>query len=275
MILSGILGPLLAGSVWNSLLPSIPELQRALGPSSQIGSILRQLAGFGLGCFCIYFGLALILLKSWARTVGMAFHMIIGTCLLALTLIAFSRISSPGDPTNSISTAVATLVLITGVLVSAGLIAFGFQLTVPAAADAFFGTQPRLESVPKPKCPTCGSELDLMKRCCPKCDADDVQNSFVALRARLVGQNSDQEFPIWLNRETRVGRETAGYEIQLDDSSVSREHAKIEHVDGHFHLHALRDTNGTFVNGTRIRDSEIKSGDTIAFGRVQFRFLIE
>jgi hypothetical protein len=48
-------------------------------------------------------------------------------------------------------------------------------------------------------------------------------------------------------------------------------------LDAHFYLHAMKDTNGTFVNdlSRRVRDMEIRNGDMIAFGRMQFHFIVE
>ncbi len=64
-------------------------------------------------------------------------------------------------------------------------------------------------------------------------------------------------------------------ELVVDDSTVSRQHARIEIVDEHMvKLTDLGSHNGTTVNGYAISDStEVKVNDIISFGRVQFRIV--
>lgn len=60
----------------------------------------------------------------------------------------------------------------------------------------------------------------------------------------------------------------------LDDSTVSRYHASISRNSGRFELADLSSTNGTFVNGARVRKSvTLKRGDEIKFGSARFAFI--
>jgi hypothetical protein len=69
-----------------------------------------------------------------------------------------------------------------------------------------------------------------------------------------------------------IGRGLAA-NLRLDDSSVSRRHAVlISHPSGHRILDD-RSLNGTFVNGTRIEQSDLRNGDVIAIGRVMLLYL--
>ncbi|MGB8002680.1 MAG: DUF1707 and FHA domain-containing protein [Gaiellaceae bacterium] len=56
------------------------------------------------------------------------------------------------------------------------------------------------------------------------------------------------------------------------DSSVSRRHASLRREGAKWWLSDLDSMNGTFLNGWRIAgDAEVRAGDTIALGRVEYR----
>jgi diguanylate cyclase (GGDEF)-like protein len=62
-------------------------------------------------------------------------------------------------------------------------------------------------------------------------------------------------------------------DIQLNDESISRHHARIETgSDGHWLLD-LKSFNGTFVNEQRIEKSKLTDGDYVRFGNCIFRYL--
>ena len=54
--------------------------------------------------------------------------------------------------------------------------------------------------------------------------------------------------------------------ITLADTNVSRQHAEIRPAGTGFELVDLDSTNGTFVNGVRIRQHMLDDGDIISFG---------
>jgi hypothetical protein len=61
-------------------------------------------------------------------------------------------------------------------------------------------------------------------------------------------------------------------DIVLDDRSVSRRHAElVRHGDG-FLLRDLDSTNGSAVNGKRIREAAVRPGDDITIGTVALTF---
>lgn len=71
---------------------------------------------------------------------------------------------------------------------------------------------------------------------------------------------------------THIGRGLAA-DLRLDDVSVSRRHAiLVEHRSG---VRVLddRSSNGTFVNGRRVLQAELESGDMLGLGRVVLRYL--
>lgn len=64
---------------------------------------------------------------------------------------------------------------------------------------------------------------------------------------------------------TSIGRGDAT-QIQLFDDGISRRHAELIHRDGRTYLRDLGSTNGTFCNGQRITELELRDGDKIQVG---------
>ncbi len=75
--------------------------------------------------------------------------------------------------------------------------------------------------------------------------------------------------------ETLLGRSPSN-DWTLLDEGVSREHALVlyEVEDDTFTIEDLQSTNGTKVNGKKIRSSELADGDEIQIGHVRFRFCL-
>jgi hypothetical protein len=62
-------------------------------------------------------------------------------------------------------------------------------------------------------------------------------------------------------------------ELRLDDNSVSRRHAILVPRPAGARILDDRSANGTFVNGRRVQQAELRNGDVIVLGRVVLRFL--
>jgi Protein of unknown function (DUF3662)/FHA domain len=69
----------------------------------------------------------------------------------------------------------------------------------------------------------------------------------------------------------RVGRSEES-EIVLVDASVSRHHAVVEIEAGVPFVRDLDSTNGTFVNGRRVKVMALRDGDELLFGNTHMRF---
>ena len=69
-----------------------------------------------------------------------------------------------------------------------------------------------------------------------------------------------------------VGRGLSA-ELRLDDNSVSRRHAILVPRPAGARILDDRSANGTFVNGRRVQQAELRGGDVIVLGRVVLRFL--
>ncbi len=75
--------------------------------------------------------------------------------------------------------------------------------------------------------------------------------------------------------ETLIGRNPTT-DITLLDEGISREHALIVYDpdEGTYTIEDLQSTNGTKVNGKRIRSSRLADGDDLQIGHTHFQFLL-
>lgn len=71
--------------------------------------------------------------------------------------------------------------------------------------------------------------------------------------------------------KTTIGKKE-GNDITLDDKTISRNHAEIEYTADSFLLRDLDSTNGTYVNGTRVKEAYLLPGDRIKIGRTIMEF---
>ena len=71
--------------------------------------------------------------------------------------------------------------------------------------------------------------------------------------------------------EILLGRHISA-DIRLPDESVSRYHAVMTVTGGVWSITDLGSKSGTFVNGERIQQTSLQSGDVIQFGTMQMKF---
>lgn len=82
----------------------------------------------------------------------------------------------------------------------------------------------------------------------------------------FVIRGNDQGTRFELEKNTlRLGRDSSGA-IQIHDTEVSRQHAEIQRDDQDFGIRDLNSSNGTYVNGQRVREHRLASGDQIQVG---------
>ena len=87
-----------------------------------------------------------------------------------------------------------------------------------------------------------------------------------------VGEgNQGRRYRVRPGRQT-IGRRTDN-DIVIDEPSVSASHAWIMNQQGHYVIMNTLSTNGTFVNGKRVHESELNHGDRIRLGSAEFVFL--
>jgi hypothetical protein len=86
-------------------------------------------------------------------------------------------------------------------------------------------------------------------------------------------QGPDERLLIPLGRGvTHIGRGLAA-DLRLDEDSVSRRHAILVYRSSGSRILDDRSSNGTFVNGRRVTQEDLKDGDVLVLGRVILRYL--
>jgi len=81
----------------------------------------------------------------------------------------------------------------------------------------------------------------------------------------ISGKYQGEEFPIASDREIFIGRAT-DLDVVLVEDMVSRKHAKISFTNELLTIEDLGSTNGTFVNGEKVRRARLKEGDRVLIG---------
>ena len=89
----------------------------------------------------------------------------------------------------------------------------------------------------------------------------------------LIHTEEGREVVHVLGRKTSVGR-TPDNDLQIDAKFISRHHAVILVGPVHTLIEDLNSTNGVQVNGRRITRHSLRDGDTVLFGRAQYRFAV-
>jgi hypothetical protein len=87
----------------------------------------------------------------------------------------------------------------------------------------------------------------------------------------LVMFRSDGErrsFSVVRNMTIIGRREDCDLRIPVGD--VSRKHCRLVRTDDGIRIEDLGSSNGTYVNGTRVQESDLHAGDTVGIGPVQF-----
>ncbi|HEX5098881.1 MAG TPA: GGDEF domain-containing protein [Polyangiaceae bacterium] len=74
------------------------------------------------------------------------------------------------------------------------------------------------------------------------------------------------EAPVEIGRGVRGG-------LLIDSDSVSRRHARVDWTGTVHKIVDLGSTNGTFVNGSRVTQHELRDGDRVQIGKVLLKYL--
>jgi hypothetical protein len=81
----------------------------------------------------------------------------------------------------------------------------------------------------------------------------------------ISGKYQGGEFPLRMEREIVIGR-SSDLDMVLVEDMVSRKHAKISTAGQQIVIQDLGSTNGTFVNGEKVKKIRLKEGDRILVG---------
>ena len=81
----------------------------------------------------------------------------------------------------------------------------------------------------------------------------------------ISGKYQGGEFPLKADKQIVIGR-SSELDMVLVEDMVSRKHAKIMISAGAITIEDLGSTNGTFVNGEKVKQARLKEGDRILIG---------
>jgi pSer/pThr/pTyr-binding forkhead associated (FHA) protein len=102
-------------------------------------------------------------------------------------------------------------------------------------------------------------------------DIDEVvERAGAALVIRSGGGRAGESFTIEEDRVS-IGR-SPDAKVFLDDVTVSRNHARIERRGDSFFVQDDGSLNGTYVNGERVEETKLASGDEIQIGMFKLVF---
>ena len=94
-------------------------------------------------------------------------------------------------------------------------------------------------------------------------DAFLLPGTSVAVSVSNAQTDSDEEIELSESSEILIGR-SYNSTIQFDNKKVSSSHAKIYEYDGKYHICDMNSSNGTYLNGKRIKDAELNDGDVVS-----------
>ncbi|HET8633554.1 MAG TPA: adenylate/guanylate cyclase domain-containing protein [Gemmatimonadales bacterium] len=87
---------------------------------------------------------------------------------------------------------------------------------------------------------------------------------------RLTAQQGTRTFDLPPGRALVLGRSAAS-DVPVYDPTISRRHAELTAGPDGVQLRDLESSNGTSINGERVAIGLLRPGDTVTFGRVNFR----
>jgi pSer/pThr/pTyr-binding forkhead associated (FHA) protein len=91
------------------------------------------------------------------------------------------------------------------------------------------------------------------------------------LRARLRPRTLRLPAAPELRQATLVLGRSRSCELVFADDTVSRRHAELTTADGRWILRDLGSSNGTWINGRRVVEAEVRSGDVVHLGGCALR----
>jgi pSer/pThr/pTyr-binding forkhead associated (FHA) protein len=90
---------------------------------------------------------------------------------------------------------------------------------------------------------------------------------------QTAGSGAERSFCVLPLQRAIIGRSDSAA-VFIDEDGISRQHALIEHQEGAAWVIDLGSTNGTFVNGEQIDNSELQSGDRLQVGSAVFEVTV-
>lgn len=127
-------------------------------------------------------------------------------------------------------------------------------------------------------CPFCGGKKDPVTGSCA-CSVTaggpaSIVNSNVSTEPRLVANAGAYAGSIFIlgTGTVIIGRDESNTIALPLDNTVSRRHSRIEYAGGSYTVFDEGSSNGTFVNGAKVIERVLHSGDEIQIGSTRLRF---
>jgi predicted component of type VI protein secretion system len=83
--------------------------------------------------------------------------------------------------------------------------------------------------------------------------------------SETVGSHVLKHVPFVIGRDPKC-------DVVIDNPGLSRQHCRISHMGGMFHIEDLKSSNGTYLNGERVDGAPLKDGDQIRIGKYTIVF---
>src|SRR5471030_582991 len=99
----------------------------------------------------------------------------------------------------------------------------------------------------------------------PKAPPPPAQRGRSYVLRFISGKYQGGEFPVAADKQILVGR-SSDLDMVLVEDMVSRKHARIAMQTDQIWIEDLGSTNGTFVNGEKIKRARLKEGDRVLIG---------
>ena len=99
----------------------------------------------------------------------------------------------------------------------------------------------------------------------PKAPPPPAQRGRSYVLRFISGKYQGGEFPVAADKQIVVGR-SSDLDMVLVEDMVSRKHARIAMQQDQIWIEDLGSTNGTFVNGEKIKRARLKEGDRVLIG---------
>lgn len=111
----------------------------------------------------------------------------------------------------------------------------------------------------------------------PYAEEDEVDELPPGLRGRLTilqGPNKGHEY--YLSDVTNTVGRRVGNTVVLDDATISGKHVEIYFsAYREWRIRDLNSTNGTLLNGSRVKEFALREGDKILIGDCMMQFSVE
>lgn len=123
-------------------------------------------------------------------------------------------------------------------------------------------------------CTFCGYQNKNEGKFCTSCGNRLADESYIIGRIIVLAEDMDRQEYLISEAERYIGRDETN-DIVISDDLISARHLKISFAENAFWLEDLKATNGTFVNGERIKQkTRLNNEDIVKIGRTLLQIMV-